>query len=106
METEWSQNSLIANLWLLRLMLETDHLNTLNVVATHAAAPIYEEQQFSGSFVQLLWFTQQVRAEVEHQHWTVQNVLVVPLPHKLKLKVKSLERQLLATFKQSEDWCA
>lgn len=62
------------------------HLYTLDVGATHAAAAINKEQQFSGGFVQLQRFTQQVRTEVEHQDRAAQNVLVVTLPHKLQLQ--------------------
>lgn len=62
------------------------HLYTVDLGATHAAAAIHKEQQFSGGFVQLQRFTEQVGTEVEHQDGAVQNVLVVSLPHKLQLQ--------------------
>ena len=70
------------------LVLAAAHLNTMDVGATHAAAAVHEEQQLSGGLVQLQRFTQQVRTEVEHQDGAAQNVLVVPLPHKLQLQVE------------------
>lgn len=66
-------------------ILPAAHLYAMDVGATHAAAAIDEEQQFSGGFVQLQRFTQQVGAEVEHQDGAAQNVFVVSLPHKLQL---------------------
>lgn len=62
------------------------HLYTVDLGATHAAAAIHKEQQFSGGFVQLHRFTQQVGAEVEHQDGAAQNILVVSFPHKLQLQ--------------------
>lgn len=60
----------------------------MDVSATHAAAAVDEEQQLPGGFVQLQRFTQQVRAEVEHQDRAAQDVLVVPLSQKLQLQAK------------------
>lgn len=60
----------------------------MDVGATHAAAAIDKEQQFSGGFVQLQRFAQQVGTEIEHQDGAAQDVLVVSLPHKLQLQVQ------------------
>lgn len=62
------------------------HLHTLDLGATHAAAAVHQEQQLSGGPVWLQRFTQQVGTEVEHQDGAAENVLVVPLPHKLHLQ--------------------
>lgn len=57
----------------------------MDLGATHAATAIHEEQKFSGGFVELQRFTQQVGTKVEHQDGAAQNVLVVSLPDKLQL---------------------
>lgn len=61
------------------------HLDAVDVDAAHAAAAVYEEEQFPGGTVQLWRLRQQVRTEVEHQDRAAQDVLVVPLSHKLQL---------------------
>lgn len=75
-------------LWLIGMLfiLSACHLYTMDFGATHAATAIHKEQQFSGGFVQLQRFTQQVGTEVEHQDGVARNVLVVSLPHKLQLQ--------------------
>lgn len=70
------------------VMLPAAHLHAADGGATHAAAAVNEEQQFSGGFVQLQRFPQQVGTEVEHQDGAAQDVLVVSLPHKLQLQAK------------------
>lgn len=80
------QNACIWKLTLDGFILIAAHLYTLDVGSTHAATAIYKEQQFSGYFLQLQRFTQQVGTEVEHQDRAAQNVLVVPLPQKLQLQ--------------------
>lgn len=69
-------------------ILPAAHLHSMDVCTTHAATAIDKEQQFSGGFVQLQRFSQQVRTEIEHQDGAAQNVLVVSLPHKLQLQAK------------------
>lgn len=62
------------------------HLDALDLGATHAAAAVHQEQQLSSSPVRFQRFTEQVGTEVEHQNRAAENVLVVPLPHKLHLQ--------------------
>lgn len=62
------------------------HLHALDLGATHAATAVHQEQQLSGGPVRLQRFTQQVGTEVEHQDGAAENVLVVPLPHKIHLQ--------------------
>lgn len=75
-----------GNVEILEIMDGRFHLHALDLGATHAAAAVHQEQQLSGGVVQLRGFTQQVGTEVEHQDGAVENVLVVPLPHKLNLE--------------------
>lgn len=72
----------------IRFCLTAAHFYTTYVGSTHTATTVNKEQQLSGGFVQLQRFTQQVRTKVEHQDGAAQNVLVVPLPHKLQLQAK------------------
>lgn len=62
------------------------HLYALDLGATHATTAVHQEQQLSGGSVRFQRFTQQVGTEVEHQDGAAENVLVVPLPHKLHLQ--------------------
>lgn len=75
------------------MFLTTAHFHTLDVGATHAATAINEKQQLPGGFVHFQRFTQQVGAEIEHQHGAAQNVFVVSLPDKLQLQAKKENHQ-------------
>lgn len=85
-------------------LLTATYLYTTDVGSTHTATTVNKEQQLSGGFVQLQRFTQQVRTKVKHQDGAVQDVLVIPLPHKLQLQAER-SINMLAFRAQDKDKC-
>lgn len=52
------------------------HLDTVDVDAAHAATAINEEDEFAVNFAQVRADGLEVRAEVEHDHRVVEDVLM------------------------------
>lgn len=62
------------------------HLHPVDIGATHGSSAIHEEEDLTGDTLQVPWGGLHLRAEVEHQHGVVEDVLVETLLHKSHLR--------------------